>query len=272
MPKISVIMGVYNCTSYDSLKKSVDSIINQTFKDWEFIICNDGSTNNTLEMLNKMKSLDDRIKILSYKENKGLANALNCCIKHSTGDFIARQDDNGDISKLERLEKQIKFLNENLEYDFVGSNCLVFNEKGVYGGLKHREIIRKNDFLWNSPFIHATVMFRRRALNLVGGYRIAKETKRCEDYDLFMRMYAIGLKGYNIQENLYNYKVLINKNKKYRPMNDRIDEAIVRFRGFKAMKNLIIGIPFIIKPILIGLIPSNLFAIVQKNFSYKGQC
>lgn len=269
MPKISVIMGVYNCKSYGSLKKSVDSIINQTFKDWEFIICNDGSTNNTLKMLNEMEALDERIKIVSYKKNRGLAYALNYCIKHSTGDFIARQDDNDDISTPERLEKEIEFLNENLEYDFVASNCLIFDENGIYDGLKHREIIKKNDFLWNSPFIHPTVMFRRKALKLVGGYRIAKETKRCEDYDLFMRMYARGLKGYNIQENLYHYKVVINKNKKYRPMKDRIDEAIVRYKGFKAMGILIIGIPFIIKPLLIGLIPARLFAYIKKNVFNK---
>ena len=76
MIKVSVIMGVYNCKNEELLKKSVDSIINQTYKNWEFIICNDGSTNNTLEMLNEIAQKDSRIKIISYSTNKGLNYAL----------------------------------------------------------------------------------------------------------------------------------------------------------------------------------------------------
>lgn len=116
--------------------------------------------------------------------------------------------------------------------------------------------------------MHPTVIFSKKSLQLVNGYRIAKETKRCEDYDLFMRMYAKGFKGYNIQEDLYSYKSIIDKNKKYRPMKDRIDEAIVRYKGYKAMGILAKGIPFIIKPILIALIPAKVFAII-KEFTYK---
>lgn len=265
MKKISVIMGVYNCKNYNGLEKSVMSIVNQTYKNWEFIICNDGSTNNTLEMLNKLIKLDDRIKIISYTENKGLANALNYCLEYADGEFIARQDEGDDISLPDRFEKQIKFLSENKEYDIVGTNCTVFNDNGIYGILKLPEFVTKKSFLWNSPFAHPTIMFRKSVLNIVKGYRVAIETRRCEDYDFFMRMYANGIKGYNIQENLYNYKYVIDKYKKYRPMKDRIDEAIVRFKGYKQMRILIIGIPFIIKPILVGMIPAKLFAIIKKK-------
>ena len=73
MPKISVIMGVYNCKNIDALYRSVQSIINQTYKDWEFIICDDGSTDNTLNILKNVADLDKRIKIVGYEENKGLA-------------------------------------------------------------------------------------------------------------------------------------------------------------------------------------------------------
>ena len=83
MTKVSVIMGVYNCKNEELLRKSVDSIINQTYKNWEFIICNDGSTNNTLEMLNDIAKKDSRIKIISYSKNKGLNYALNTCLKEA---------------------------------------------------------------------------------------------------------------------------------------------------------------------------------------------
>lgn len=268
MPKISVIMGVYNCKNYNSLEKSVKSIINQTYKNWEFIICNDGSTNNTLQMLSYIAALDKRIKIISYKDNRGLASALNYCLQFASGEFIARQDDDEDVSTPDRFEKQLKFLIQNKEYDFVGSNCTVFDNNGIYGKLKVPEKVNKENFLWNSPFAHPTVIFTKKSLQYVKGYRIAEETKRCEDYDLFMRMYAKGLKGYNIQEDLYSYKSIIDKNKKYRPMKDRIDEAIVRYKGFKAMGILLKGIPFIVKPILIGLISVKLFAFIKKS-TYK---
>ena len=77
MVKVSVIMGVYNCKDKKMLKKSIDSIINQTYSNWEYIICNDGSTDNTLEELNKIVQVDSRIKVISYDKNKGLNYALN---------------------------------------------------------------------------------------------------------------------------------------------------------------------------------------------------
>ena len=132
MPKVSIIMGVYNCKNLDLLKNSIDSIINQTFKDWEFIICNDGSTDATLDNLNKLKALDQRIKIITYEENKGLAYALNECIKYADGEYIARQDDD-DVSYSERIEKQVKFLENNPQYAVVGTNADVYDSNGIWG-------------------------------------------------------------------------------------------------------------------------------------------
>ena len=85
MVKVSVIMGVYNCKDKKMLKKSIDSIINQTYSNWEYIICNDGSTDNTLEELNKIVQVDSRIKVISYDKNKGLNYALNMCLKEAKG-------------------------------------------------------------------------------------------------------------------------------------------------------------------------------------------
>ena len=268
MPKISVIMGVYNCKDYEGLKTSVLSIINQTFQDWELLICNDGSTNNTLYLLNQIAKLDNRIKILSYEKNRTLAGALNFCLEHTNGEYIARQDAGYDISEKDRFEKQIKFLMKNKEYDFVGSNMKVFDGNGFEGQVILPEKIAKADFLWNSPVSHPSIIARKSAYEKVGGYRISKETRRCEDYDLFMRMYSVGLKGYNIQENLYHYRIVLDNKKKYRPMKYRIDEAVVRYKGFKAMGILLRGIPYIFKPIVIGILPAELFTWIKK-MTYK---
>ena len=163
MSEISVIMGVYNCKDFELLKKSVNSIINQTYTDWEFIICNDGSTNNTLNELNEISKLDNRIKIITYDKNKGLEYALNSCIEVAKGRYIARQDDD-DESYPERFEKEIKFLNENPNYAWVGTIAYVYDGNGIYGVYDLPEKPEKKSFLWNSPFLHPSVIFRRDAL------------------------------------------------------------------------------------------------------------
>lgn len=167
MPTVSVIMGVYNCQNVGLLEKSVDSIINQTFQDWEFLICNDGSTDDTFIELKKIESRDSRIRILTYEKNRGLSHALNVCLQAAKGEYIARQDDD-DVSKPERLEKQVDFLNEHSEYAIVGTCADVFDDDGIWGKYEVVESPSKKDFFWNSPFMHPTMMMRKMDI-LTGG-------------------------------------------------------------------------------------------------------
>lgn len=160
MPKVSIIMGVYNCKNFALLRKSVDSILNQTFRDYEFIICDDGSTNDTLKELHDIAQQDDRIRIVAYKKNRGVNHALNRCLSVAIGEYIARQDDD-DISKPKRLEKQVEFLDVHSEYSIVGTCANVFDDKGVWGEYKVPEKPKKNDFLWNNPFMHPITMTRK---------------------------------------------------------------------------------------------------------------
>mgnify|MGYP004642533531 CR=1 FL=1 len=264
MPKISVIMGTYNCRNFELLDKSVESILNQTFEDFEFLICDDGSTNGTLNHLKEIEKKDKRIHILSYDNNRGLNYALNTCLENAKGKYIARQDDD-DISNPLRLEKEIDFLEKHNEYALVGTLADVFDDKGSWGKYNNPEKPTKNDFYWNSPFIHPSILVCKSAYDAVKGYRIAKETRRCEDIDLFMRMYAIGYKGYNIQEYLYSYRMINSSYIKYRPMKYRIDEAVVKFKGYKLMGNLLGGLPYVIKPILVGLIPQKILYQIKKR-------
>lgn len=257
-------MGVYNCKNKKELFNSVNSIINQTFEDWELIICNDGSDDNfTKTLLDEIKKLDRRIKCIEYEQNQGLAYALNECINFSNGEFIARQDDD-DISNPQRLEKQIKYLENNTNIALVGTNATIYNSTGIWGRMNVPKYPNKRDFLWNSPFIHPSIMIRKNDILSVGGYRVSKETRRCEDYDLFMRMYSMGKKGHNIQEELYQYRVENGENK-HRPMKYRIDEAIVRYKGFKKLNILLIGLPYVIKPLIIGLIPQKIFKFIKSK-------
>ena len=265
MPKVSVIMGVYNCKNFDLLHKSINSIINQSFLDFEFIICDDGSDNDTLNYLNTIKSSDKRIKVISYPKNIGLSNALNVCINASCGKYIARQDDD-DISHVDRLKKEVEFLEKNSAYSMVGTLADIYDDSGVWGKYNLPEYPRKIHFLWNSPFIHPTIMIRKSVLIDLSYYRVANETRRCEDIDLFMRMYGKGYIGYNLQEILYSYRIDSKAKNKHRPFKYRIDESIVKFKGYKSMRILLIGFPFIFKPILVGLIPQNLFIKIKRYF------
>jgi glycosyltransferase involved in cell wall biosynthesis len=264
MPKVSIIMGIYNCKNFELLDKSVSSILNQSFTDFEFIICNDGSTNGTLDYLRKIEKLDGRIRVISYEKNQGLNFALNSCLNEAKCEYIARQDDD-DISRPNRLEKEVEFLDKNQDYAIVGTLADVFDDSGVWGKYDNPERPTKNDFYWNSPFMHPTIMIRKTAYDAVNGYRIAYETRRCEDIDLFMRMYTAGFKGYNIQEKLYSYRMLNDPDVKYRPMKYRIDEAIVKYKGYKAMGNLLGGLSYMVKPIIVGLIPQKLLYQIKKR-------
>lgn len=263
MPTVSVIMGVYNCNNKMLLEKSVESVIDQTYKDWELIICDDGSSDDTLQYLRQLENTDRRIKVITYKQNKGLCYALNQCIKCATGKYIARQDDD-DISYSTRFAREVEFLEQHAEISFVGTIADVCDDNGIWGQYIVEEKPTKDSFLWNSPFLHPSIVIRKQDLLDVGGYRVERITRRCEDYDLFMRLYAHGKNGYNIQEKLYGYRIVDGKRKK-RPMKYRIDEMQIRYRGFCQLGLMPRGMIYVIKPFIIGFFPQKILKLLNKK-------
>lgn len=261
MPKVSVIMGIYNTNNKVMVKKAIDSIINQSFSDFEFIICDDGSSDNTYEIVKEIISNDKRCILIKNNRNMGLAYSLNNCLKITKGEYIARMDAD-DISMLDRFEKQVKFLDNNPQYAIVGGNAELFNEKGTYSERVMKEYPTKEDLLFGTIFIHPSIMMRKDVLLKLNGYRAVKETSRCEDYDLWLRLYTYGYKGYNIQENIYKFREDINafKRRKYKY---RIDEARVRYKGFKNLKLFPKGYIYVIKPLIVGLIPQKVLSILR---------
>ena len=122
-PCVTVIMPVFNTAPYLAL--AIESILNQTFSDFEFLIFDDSSTDNSLEIIKKYALIDDRIVYFHNDKNQGLVECLNQGIKISRGDYIARMDSD-DISELYRLENQIAFLQENKEIGIVGGWIEIF--------------------------------------------------------------------------------------------------------------------------------------------------
>ena len=118
MPKVSVIMGTYN--GEQTLDTAIQSICNQTFTDWEFIICDDCSTDRTWEIISQWEKKDSRIKGIRNSKNMKIAASSNRCIALAKGKYIAKMDDD-DVSYPERLEKEVRFLDEHSDFDFVSS-------------------------------------------------------------------------------------------------------------------------------------------------------
>ena len=263
MCKISIIMGIYKMINKkDIVKLAIDSILNQTYRDFEFIICDDGSNDGTYEMVQDLIENDKRVILIKNNENKGLAYSLNHCLSIAKGKYIARMDAD-DISMSNRLEKQIKFLDEHLEYAIVGCNLLLINDKGIWGKRILAEKPTKKSFLFTSPFCHPAIVMRKEVLDKVNNYKVEKITRRAEDYDLFMRIYANGYKGYNMQEFLYQFRE-DNDAYKRRAYKYRWDEVQVRYRGFKALDLMPSGFLYVIKPLIIGLIPQVILAKLRK--------
>lgn len=164
MPKVSVVMSVYNGEKY--LAEAIESILNQTFRDFEFIIIDDASVDNSYKILEEYKKKDERIILLKNEKNLGLTKSLNIGIKKAQGEYIARMDAD-DISLPKRFEKQVDFLNKNKEISLLGSAIEIIGKQN----LKHQIIFVpskiKNIFYHHNPLIHSTWMFRREVLDKV---------------------------------------------------------------------------------------------------------
>lgn len=202
-PKVSVVMSCYNAEKY--LRPAIDSILNQTFCDFEFIIWNDGSTDSTEEIIKSYS--DSRIRYF-YHENTGLGRALNLACKEALGEYIARMDAD-DIALPNRFEKEVEFLDKNKDYILVSSAVNYINKEGEYLGRSFPytwDRILKRVVFTKSLIVHPAVMYRRNAylasngyMNILGG----------EDRVLWGRMMHLG-KYANLAIPLLNYRILIN--------------------------------------------------------------
>lgn len=194
--KISVIMSVYN-TNDKWLRDSIESILNQTFSDFEFIIINDGSSNKAEEVILSYK--DKRIKYIK-QENQGLAKSLNNGLKIAQGEYIARMDAD-DISLPERFEKQIAFLEKHPDISLVGSSYEMFPDEKL---VLHPETVRYIDLIKGCYIAHPTVMFRREDFEK-HNLKYNETFKAAQDYDLWSRAIRY-IKMANLQEVLLKYR------------------------------------------------------------------
>lgn len=199
---ISIILPIYNGSQY--LRQSIDSIIAQTYTNYELIIVNDGSTDNSASIVHSFS--DPRVRYYE-QENKGLAATLNRCISISKGNFIARQDQD-DISLPDRLEKQIAFLNARHHYGLAGTWAAILNADTVTDRFHQHpsdNIELQFELLFDNPFVHSSVMIRRDVFDRVGDYSTDADRQPPEDYELWSRI-SRKYKIANIPEVLHSYR------------------------------------------------------------------
>jgi hypothetical protein len=201
-PKVTVIMPVYNAEKY--LREAVDSILSQTFSDFEFLILNDGSTDHSIDILNSYD--DSRILIHSSDVNKGLIYQLNLGLNLSRGTYIARMDAD-DISLQDRFERQIAYLDNHPEVAVLGGTMQSMTEDGLNCSL-YRASINAEEIARKGDLAHPTVMIRSDAIKAVKGYRNAFVA--AEDYDLWLRLgenYILA----NLEDVLIRYRIHSNQ-------------------------------------------------------------
>ena len=265
--KISVIMGIYNCAH--TLSEALDCIINQSYTNWELLMCDDGSVDDTVKVAETyVRKYPDKIILLKNRRNRGLNYTLNRCIKRANGNYIARMDGD-DLCSLDRFEKEIKLLQRNPGISIVSTAMEFFDQNGIWG----RNYVKKKpepiDFLKCTPFVHAVCMVKKEAYEAVSGYSVKDRFLRVEDYHLWIKMYEKGYRGMNIQEPLYqmrnDQKAMQRRKFKY-----RINEAYVKAYAVNHLKLPVYGYLYCLKPILAGIIPSGVYR-AQYRDKHRGE-
>ena len=260
--KISVIMGIYNCAP--TLAEALDSLLNQTYQSFKVIMCDDGSTDNTIEVAKAYANKYDNIVLLRNPHNMGLNYTLNYCLQYADSEYIARMDGD-DISLPTRLEKEIHFLDNHPEYAIVSCPMIHFDEKGDFKtGTVRTNFPKKKDFIYGTPFCHAPCLVRREAYLKVGGYSVDKKLLRVEDYHLWMKMYAAGFKGAILNEPLYKMRDDRNAIAR-RTIRNRINETYVRHIGYNMLKLPWYYQIYAIKPLLVGILPKSIYLYFHRK-------
>ncbi len=261
-PLVSVIISAYNCEKY--IEESINSILNQTYKNIEILLVDDNSTDNTVKKIKKVIQGKKNVKFIQNTKNLGLTKNLNKLIEISNGEYIARMDAD-DVSDLTRIEKQVQYLINNPKITIIGSFGKYINERNELEEYKKMPI--SNDEIVKimpkvNPIIHPSVMYRKNEIVRIGMYD--ERFKKVQDYDLWFRAMSNNLKFYNIPEAL----ILLRRDRNYNKRKSkkyRVIDLKVRINGYKINKLNFKKYIYLIIPIALIILPSK---FVDKYF-YK---
>ena len=254
-------MGAYN--SGGTIDAAVQSVVSQSFEDWELIICDDGSKDDTLAKANDWSKRDARIQVICNPANQGLAVTLDNCIAASRSELLIRQDAD-DISLPGRFARLIKTIDESPSAVVVGSWVTCFDGVNDLGIIRTSSCPIKKDLLKGTIFFHPSCIMRKSAVLSVGGYGNEPWLRRSQDYYLWFRLYAAGMHGLNIQESLYRFREDPAAWRR-RSFSARSMESRVRWEGFKLIRVPIWKRWLAFTPLLKCLVPGPLYAWIRKR-------
>lgn len=262
--KISVIMGIYNCAQ--TLCDAIDSILNQSFSNWEFIICDDGSEDNSYEIAKSYaQRFPQKIKLISHKHNMGLNQTLNDCLELASGEFIARMDGD-DISLPQRFELQLKAFEEESDLAVVSCPMIYFDQNGIWGqgSNQGQEYPRVEQLASGVIHCHAPAMIRAEVLKKVGGYSLDKKYLRVEDWNLWVKIYASGAYGKNLDIPLYMVRDDENalRRKKFSTSINEFRMSLLAISTFQLPLYYYI---YSCRPILVGLLPRTVYSWLHRK-------
>ena len=230
--KVSIIIPVYNAEKF--IGKTIESVLNQTYKNWEILIFNDKSKDNSLKIIKKYSEKDKKIKFVDSKENVGVVAARNKLIEIATGEFIAFLDAD-DYWKQNKLEKQIKFMLKNNALISCTEYTRVTEDEKEINDIIIKEIITYEDMLKNNYLGCLTVIYNANKL----GKRYFKEREKNEDYVLWLEIVKETKIIFGLKENLAFYRVLNNSrsSNKIKAAKDRwnVYRKIERLSLFKSI-------------------------------------
>lgn len=260
---ISILMGIYNCAQ--TLPEAIHSILAQTYEDWELILCDDSSTDDTYAVAESYQlRYPEKIILIQNDQNMGLNYTLNHCLEHASGRYIARMDGD-DISLPQRLEKELAVLEADPSLAVVSCSMIYFDENGVFGQGGINCEYPNQEMLVHGPIhCHGPCLIRTDVIRHVGGYSIDKRLLRVEDWHLWMKIYAAGGRGKNLAEPLY--KVRDDRNAvgrrkfRYRLNEAYLSALIVKTFGLPKWKYV-----FVLRPILVGLLPRPVYRYLHKK-------
>ena len=260
LPLVTVVMSTFN--DEKTIENAINSIVNQTYKNIEFILINDGSRDGTLSVINKFSIDDDRIKVIN-QENKGLTKSLNIGIKQARGKYIARQDAD-DISMLTRIEKQVEYLESNSNIVLIGTNRYIINDNiKKIGKYYDDEEINKIVYL-KSPFAHTSAMYRKDIFIEIGLYDESYIT--AQDFEAWMRFASVG-KISMIDEPLVE-SYLSNTSISAIKSNQQCSNAFKTRMKYKN-NNLLSIVKHSLYQCIVGNLPNWIFVLKRKLYNEK---
>lgn len=261
-PRITVIMGIFNCA--DTLRDALDSLVDQTYKRFKVIICDDGSTDDSHTIAKEyVEKYPDMFFLIRNEQNMGLNYTLNRCLEYADTEYVARMDGD-DMSLPERFEKEIAFLESHPEFQILSTPMIYFDENGEYIPNKGGYEPSPSDSCKGTPFCHASSMIRTEAYKAVEGYTVSDKLLRYEDYHLWIKMFSKGFRGYMLEEPLYlvrDDKASLYRRQKSRSINKEMNIQTFAIKSLGLSKWNYFRL---LRTLFIGIIPPIIYASLHK--------